>query len=264
MGAGNAYNAPHAGVPSKPGDRARAMTYRVTTAATAAVIAIVCGIEPQARAADPSGGDFDKRVFGGPLSKPKSYACFTRRYDAKHLAQHPLQKVSAMKLLLTAEEVPEDPNLSYSFRLGVKFRDRPGDFDSSGSCGRAQGEVVAAAVLSAEAEAAGVHAEDMEPAGAPAAVAPAAPAAPTARIAFDCGVDCDGGGISVHLANADKSVIVKLDQIRIWKGKEFDEAAATELKGGADDRMFRLDRTKTEECASLVTDRKELAALRHK
>jgi len=33
---------------------------------------------------------------------------------------------------------------------------------------------------------------------------------------------------------------------------------------GADDKIFRLDRTDTGECASLVTDRKELAAIRHK
>jgi hypothetical protein len=57
---------------------------------------------------------------------------------------------------------------------------------------------------------------------------------------------------------------VKLDRIRIWKGNSPDEKAATGLQGGADDKVFRLDRTALNECTSLVTDRKELAAMRHK
>lgn len=55
-----------------------------------------------------------------------------------------------------------------------------------------------------------------------------------------------------------------LDRIRIWKGKDPDEAAATALNAGADDKIFRLDRTKLDECTPLVADRKELAAMRHK
>ena len=36
------------------------------------------------------------------------------------------------------------------------------------------------------------------------------------------------------------------------------------LVAGQDDGTFRLDRTDSSKCAALVTDRKELAALRHK
>jgi hypothetical protein len=36
------------------------------------------------------------------------------------------------------------------------------------------------------------------------------------------------------------------------------------LSGGADGRVFRLDRAPLELCKSLVTDRQELAAMRHK
>jgi hypothetical protein len=36
------------------------------------------------------------------------------------------------------------------------------------------------------------------------------------------------------------------------------------LQGGADDKVFRLDRTGSNECTSLIADRKELAAMRHK
>jgi hypothetical protein len=180
---------------------------------------------------------FAKRMFAGDVPKPKAYACFTRRYDAAHLAAHPRQKVNAMKLLITAEMVPEDKAVDYSFRLGVTFRDRPGDFDSSGDCG---------------------HAPTVK-------VLDAAEAAVPDGIDFECSVDCDGGGISVNLAHNDTALIVKpLQRIRIWKGKDFDEAAATALNAGADDKIFRLDRVKPDECSSLITDRKELAALRHK
>jgi hypothetical protein len=180
---------------------------------------------------------FAKRMFAGAVPKPKAYACFVRRYDAAHLAAHPLQKVSAMKLLITAEMVPDDKVFDYSFRLGVTFRDRPGDFDSSGGCG---------------------HAPTVKMPDAAQTVVPDG-------IDFECSVDCDGGGISVNLAHNDTALIVKpLERIRIWKGKNPDEAAATALNAGADDKIFRLDRVKPDECAPLITDRKELAALRHK
>jgi hypothetical protein len=180
---------------------------------------------------------FAKRMFAGNAPQPKDYACFIRRYDAAHMAQHPLQKVTVMKLLITAEMVPDDKVLEYSFRLGVNFRDRPGDFDSSGDCGHAAVTKVPD------------NAETAIPAG----------------VDIVCGVDCDGGGVTVSLANNDASLIVKpIDRIRIWKGKNFDETATTALNAGADDKVFRLDRTKLDECTPLVADRKELAAMRHK
>ena len=172
---------------------------------------------------------FAKRVFADNLDKTTEYACFTRHYDAQHMAQHPLQKVSVMKLLVSAERDPEDKKLAYSFRLGVNFRNRPGDFDSSGDCAHLTGDDAA-----------------------------------KEKVDFGCGVDCDGGGISINLAKDNASVIVKLESIRIWKGKDYDEDAATSLNAGADDKMFRLDRTNVNDCASLAMNRKELAAMRHK
>ena len=173
--------------------------------------------------------DFAKRVFADNIDKPTEYACFSRHYDAQHLAEHPLQKVSIMKLLVSAERDAGDKKHAYSFRLGVNFRNRPGDFDSSGDCAHLTGDDAA-----------------------------------KQKIDFGCGVDCDGGGISINLAQDNASVIVKLEAIRIWKGKDNDDDAATELKAGADDKVFRLDRANVNDCASLATNRKELAAMRHK
>jgi hypothetical protein len=169
----------------------------------------------------------DVRMFSGPLGK-KAYACFVRRYDPDHLARHPLQKVSAMKLLVSAEIPPEDATYTYSFRLGFKYRHRSGDFDSSGSCNHFVTEEG------------------------------------TREMRFGCGVDCDGGGINVAMSKDNKSAIVRLERITVWQNNKPDDDARDSLVAGADDRIFRLDRTDTRECASLVTDRKELAAIRHK
>jgi hypothetical protein len=188
-----------------------------------------CGARAE-EAADAAGATaFAKRLFAVKAIDHKTYACFVRRYDADHLKQHPLQKVSAMKLLLTVESVPDDPALQYSFRIGVNFRNRPGNFDSSGSCGRAEASTTKEGELE-----------------------------------MSCSVDCDGGGVAVALADSDKSVILRLEQIRIWDAKKPDPDAGQSLQGGADDRVFRLDRVDAENCASLVADRKELAAMRHK
>ena len=120
---------------------------------------------------------FDVRMFVTAPGK-KAYACFVRRYDPDHLARHPKQKVSAMKLLVTAE-IPSDENITnYSFRLGVKYRHRSGDFDSSGFCSH-------------------VVAEDAGN-----------------EMRFGCGVDCDGGGIGVALSKDDKSAIIRLERVR--------------------------------------------------
>ena len=171
---------------------------------------------------------FDKRMFSGPLGqRPREYACFVRRYDPDHLARHPLQKVSAMKLLADVER-QEDSSYSYSFRLGFKYRHRAGDFDSSGSCRHSVAEDAGN------------------------------------EMRLHCGVDCDGGSIGIALSKDDKSAVVRLEPIRVWRHNKPDPEASDSLVAGTDDKVFRLDRTKARECASLVTDRKEIAALRHK
>jgi len=202
----------------------------VAACATAAHTEGTTSAAPKAPAGAAAGDTFIARLFAGPVSPDKkTYACFTRTYDPEHLAEHPQQKVNAMKLLLTAEKVPEDQDMNYSFRLGVKYRNQSANYDSSGDCGH--GSVT------------GQKAD---------------------QATMGCGVDCDGGGIDVLLARDDKSVIVKLDRIRIWKDKNYDEDAAEALVAGVDDKMFRLDRASLKDCESLVTDRKELAAMRHK
>jgi hypothetical protein len=175
----------------------------------------------------PKAAAFDARMFAGP-PVAKAYACFVRHYDANHLAQHPKQKVSAMKLLVTADDVPEDKTTNYSFRLGFKYRHRPGNFDSSGYCKHA---------LATDAG---------------------------NEVRFECGIDCEGGSINVALSKDDKSAIIRLDRIVVWNRNKPDDEAGDAVLAGADDKIFRVDRADSGECAELVTDREELAALRHK
>jgi hypothetical protein len=203
------------------------------SAGLAAVLAAAPARAQDQHAPEQADSSFAKRFFAGNVSKPKAYACFVRRYDATHMAQHPLQKVTALRLLITSEKMEDDQYLNYSFRLGVNFRDRPGDFDSSGDCGHAPT----------------VRNPDTDP-------------MPAAGIDFQCNVDCDGGGIAVNLANSDNALIVKLDRMRIWKSTDPDGAPDRFMEGGADDKVFRLDRVSLDECRPLVTDRKELAAMR--
>ena len=183
-----------------------------------------------ARADDAANAEaFAKRMFAGKVaSKGKSYVCFARRYDAAHLRQHPQQKVTAMKLLVSAQMVPEDQALNYSFALGVKFRDRQGNFDTMGSCGHPTAEQESAD-----------------------------------KLVLGCGVDCDGGGLQIEMANADKSVIVRLDRVAIWNNDKPDDERDS-LEAGADDKAFRLDRVAMDECKSLMPKNDDLAAIEQK
>jgi hypothetical protein len=201
----------------------------VTALATAVVVCLASGAA--AAQTDELRADekvqFDKRMFGKePEPKANTCACFVRRYDADHLARHPHQKVTSMKLLFTSELFEGNTSLERHFRLGVTFRNKRGTYDSSGSCGFFRPE----------------DARD--------------------EIRYGCGVDCDGGGISIAMGREDKSAIVRLSRVRIWQNNKPDEEAGDELVAGKDDAIFRLDRAGLEECRSLVTDRKELASMR--
>jgi len=170
---------------------------------------------------------FNARIYAGPPGKT-AYACFVRRYGAEHLAQHPKQKVASMKLLVSAETYEVDNQLRNSFRLGFRYRNRSSDFDSSGSCHHA------------------VFTKDGD------------------EVRLGCGVDCEGGGVGIALSKDDKSAIVRLESIRIWRHDKPTEDEDRTLVAGQDDGIFRLDRVDNRECAALAYDRKELAALRHK
>jgi hypothetical protein len=192
---------------------------------TAAVmVAALAAIVAPAQAAD-DGDAYARRLFADHFAaEGKSFACFARRYDAAHLAKHPRQQVRAMKLLVSAVIVPEDKKRNYSFQLGVEFRGKKDKFTTSGDCGHAS-----------------AFEESVD------------------KLHIGCGVDCDGGGISIEMANGDKSTIIRLDEVAIWNNdKPNDERGR--LSAGADDRLFRLDRVDLDLCRPLMDGSEEFAA----
>ena len=166
---------------------------------------------------------FDARVFAGPIGDTAS-ACFVRHYDASHLAQHKKQKVTAIKLLVTAENHAGEPT-SYAYKAGFQFRNRAGNFDAGSGCGRIEDG--------------------------------------SKQIHFTCDGDCGGGGIDMAMSKDDKSMIVHLEVIPIWDRKHPNRDEKM-LEAGADDKVFRVDRVDNSECAELLPGNKELAALQHK
>jgi hypothetical protein len=86
----------------------RTLTALPIAATVAASLLAACPAHAGDDRLDPKITAFDKRMFGGSVGD-KASACFVRRYDARHLAQHPKQKVSLLKLLITAEKAPGEP-----------------------------------------------------------------------------------------------------------------------------------------------------------
>lgn len=199
--------------------------------AFALVTALLLAVPVPGRAGDAvqpeQSAQYAKRLFAAPLAaKGKSFVCFSRRYDAAHLAQHPGQKVTRMTLLVSAEMVPEDSAPAYSFAVGLNYRDRKGDFETSGSCGH-----------------------------------PVASEVSADKLQLACGVDCDGGGLSVEMTNADKSVIVRIEHMSIWKSGASDEDERTGFGAGPDDHVFRLDRVDVQQCRPLMNDEDKAASM---
>ena len=187
---------------------------------------MLAGLATAARADDVvDNGAFAQRLFAARSIDKKTFACFVRRYDAAHLKQHPRQTVDAMKLLLTAEKMPEDGEIHYAFSVGVSLRKQPDNLDAGGHCGH-----------------------------------PVASTTKAGELEFDCSVECDGGGVAVALADGDKAVLVRVERLHLWSPKQDQDRT---LEGG-DDKLFRLYRVGIEQCTALVTDEEELAAMRRK
>ena len=118
--------------------------------------------------------------------------------------------------------------MNYSFRLGVKYRAKSGDYRSSGDCG---------------------HGKFIDE--------------KSDEAMLGCGVDCDGGGIDVRWRRATKPRSSSSSVSASGKDKNYDEDAAQDwLLERTTRHSGSIDTLK--DCESLVTDRKELAAMRHK
>jgi len=170
-------------------------------------------------------GDMIVRLMG-KAPGPKTYACFSRVYDAAHLAAHPAQQATSMKLLVRMENDKETRQPTFNFTMGVTKRASKTLLTTAGDCGQLR---------------------DGKDEG------------PVTRLG--CGVECDGGGLGIAMGEDNRSIRVSIERIRVSpKGESAEESGAD--FGGGDDDVFRLDRTSVADCAILLEDRKDAAALR--
>lgn len=77
--------------------------------------------------------DADIALFGKDPGDQPAYACYTRHYDAAHLAGHPKQNVVDMTLFVDSY-IDGDYGRQYSLSIGVHFRRSLTLFQLAGGC----------------------------------------------------------------------------------------------------------------------------------
>jgi hypothetical protein len=108
------------------------------------------------------------------------------------------------------------PDPYYMINLQVNFRQLPKPFQVSGSCSQSS----------------------------------------DGKQTLGCGVECDGGSLSVRVKNESAILVEIPDSVRL-----FDPSATEEgddlprgARFGSDDKLFRLDRTELKDCAAVIYD----------
>jgi hypothetical protein len=149
--------------------------------------------------------------------KPDERVCFTRSYDAAHLAKNPTQTVSSIKFSLAyvrhdPDKYRKDGQRNYYFKLEVRQRDRPSKTLSVvGDCLPSNGII-------------------------------------------HCSVECDGGGIQVKWRDKPNSILIDLAATgRIRLDNCGGEENSVDLEPGADDRTFLLSRLAPAACPKYET-----------
>ena len=110
----------------------------------------------------------------------------------------------------------EGPDAYYSIQLQVNFRNMKKPFQVSGSCSESQ----------------------------------------DGKKSLGCGVECDGGSLSVRVKN-ESSILVDIPySVRVFDPADTDEDAELPkgARFGADDKLFRLDRASLRDCVSVMYD----------
>jgi hypothetical protein len=155
------------------------------------------------------------KIFGRDPGAGQANACFIRHYTKAHLASHPQQNVTDMLVYVGKQEGSDQ---YYSVNMQVNFRQLKKPFQVSGSCG-----------LDAD-----------------------------GKKMLSCGIDCDGGHIDVRV-KSDAALLVEIPTYaRIFDPSdlETDERADVPDKArfGADDKIFRVERTDLRDCAPVIYD----------
>jgi hypothetical protein len=145
--------------------------------------------------------------------------CFARAYDGAHLKKHPKQKVTALLFRLEYYRHPPDPPHYPQGQRNYYFR-MSAKVKGQHKTLYASGECVAG------------------------------------DNSIGCGVECDGGGVSVERDPKGEAIIIRIDdRIRMTQGCDGDDENNTvDLTPGVDDKAFRLDNAALSTCRAL--DRK--------
>jgi len=148
---------------------------------------------------------------------PGARACFTRSYDARHLREHPRQRVAGVTLLMRVVGFDDkgewvlkpDGKYKYTrYHFAIRFARRNARAQTtSGEC---QGDDKAS-----------------------------------------CYVECDGGGFGLEKSGEGLLLRLAEDGIRIDDCDEKD----VRLKPGSDDKAFRVDKVAQAQCAALEREK---------
>lgn len=163
------------------------------------------------------------KIFGRDPGQGAAHACFIRHYTKSHMASHPDQNVIDMMLYVNKQN---GPDAYYNLNMQVNFRHLNKPFQVSGSCS----------------------------------------AGADGKSALGCGVECDGGSLSVRVRNETSLLVDIPDSVRIYDPSSDDDTPDVELpKGarfGADDKLFRLDRTDLKDCLPVIYDEEIKASVK--
>jgi hypothetical protein len=167
------------------------------------------------------------QVFGHAIDKEAAYACYTRSYDAAHLAAHPKQNVTTAMLLLTGKpKTGENSYTAYTAGVDFTFRKQKKHFQAFGDC------------PSVSADASSGAAQKLA-----------------------CGIDCDGGTIAVKLKDVDTILVSLPSGIAVSEAGN-DSAPPDGGHFGSDDSVFKLSRAPLRNCLPLAIEDEDKAALK--
>jgi hypothetical protein len=148
-------------------------------------------------------------------AQPGNKACYVRSYDNAHLRAHPHQRVTAMKFLLGVGAY--DPKPAGAAQLGELYY-----YTFSMSVSR-RGDK---RLLHTSGD--GMGGDNIA-----------------------CVVDCDGGSVALDKLPPANTLIVRLDDDGIRMFHDCDDEQGVLVQGGADDKVFRLDKAANEACRAL-------------
>jgi hypothetical protein len=70
-----------------------------------------------------------------------------------------------------------------------------------------------------------------------------------------CGVECDGGSLSVRVKDESAILVEIPDSVRLYDASATEEGdLPTGARFGSDDKLFRLDRTELKDCLPVIYD----------